>query len=58
MIEHSTWEKWSPIKVPNKIFNYKILNKQILLLTGSSGNDVAKFIDIHIITNKLISKLK
>ena len=42
----------------NKIFNHQILNKQIILFTSFNGNNIAKFIDIQIIANTLILKLK
>ena len=45
MMEYSTWEKWY-------IFNYQILNKQIVLFTGFGRNDIVKFILIQISTNK------
>ena len=45
MIEYSIQEKLLLTKVP-KVFNYQILNKQILLFTGLGNNDIVKFIDI------------
>ena len=41
-----------------KVFNYQILNKQILLFTGFGGNNIAKCINIQIIVNTLILKLE
>ena len=47
MIQYSTWKKWLLTNVPDKILNYQILNKQIVLYSGFGGNKIAKFIDIR-----------
>ena len=48
MIEYSTYENWILTKVPYYLFNYQILNKQILLFTGIIGSNIAEFINIQI----------
>ena len=57
MIEYSIQEKLLLTKVP-KVFDYQILNKQILLFTGLGNNDIVKFIDILKIRNTLKLILK